>query len=153
MTRARQPKSVSSLLQKSRLQHNTSRLTKLNSLLQSYLKQHNIQGCRIGNLQSGSLIIEIASATWLIRLQFIQSELLSLLRKQSPGLRKIEFKVNPALKIGRVQFKKKPKRVIKRATKMPHDVANSFLALAEEAEPGLKKALQSLAKYSKKGES
>lgn len=150
MTRTRQPKTVSSLLQKSRLQHNTSLITKLNSLLQSYLKQHNIQGCRIGNLQNGSLIIEIADATWLIRLQFIQSELLSLLRKQSPGLRKIEFKVNPTLKVSSNPLKRKPKKVIKRAAKMSNDVAHSFLALAEEAEPALKKALQSLAKYTKK---
>jgi len=33
---------------------------------------------------------------------------------------------------------------------MPADVAESFLALAEDAEPGLKKALRSLAKYTKK---
>jgi len=83
------------------------------------LKQHNIQGCRVGNLQSGSLIIEIASATWLIRLQFIQSELLSLLRKQSPGIKKIEFKVNPTLKVSSTPLKRKPKKVIKRAVKCP----------------------------------
>lgn len=150
MTRARQPKPVSSLLQKSRLQHNTSLLTKLNSLLQSYLKQHNIQDCRIGNLQSGSLIIEIANATWLIRLQFIQTELLSLFRKQSPGLKKIEFKVNPRLKLSNATAKRKTNKVVKRAAKMPTDVANSFLAMADEADPALKKALQSLAKYTKK---
>lgn len=149
MNRSRQPKPVSSFLKQNRLQHDTSLITKLNSLLQSYLKQHNIEDCRVGNLQNGSLLIEIPNATWLIRLKFMQNELLTLLRQQVPGLLNIKFKVNPTLKPLNYKPRKAPKKEIKRAAKIPHDVALSFLALAEDADPALRAALRSLAKYSK----
>lgn len=150
MNRTRQPKSVSSLLNKSALQHDAVLIMALNSLLQRHLKQHNIHGCRIGNLQNGSLLIEIPDATWMMRLQFMRTELLTLLRQRVPSLLRIKIKVNPALsKTSKMQHKP-PKKNIKRATKMPADVAESLLALAEDAEPGLQKALRSLAKYSKK---
>ncbi|HEY5715474.1 MAG TPA: DciA family protein [Psychromonas sp.] len=149
MNRARQPKSVSSLLNKSGLQHDMALITKLNSLLQRYLKQHNIQGYRIGNLQNGSLLIEIPDATWMMRLQFMRTELLTLLRKQVPALVRINIKVNPALSKSTKKQHLQPKKSIKRAEKMPADVADSLLALAENAEPELQAALRSLAKYCK----
>ena len=149
MNRTRKPKPVSLLLKKSGLQHNTSLITKLDSLLQSCLKQHNIQGCRIGCLQNGSLLIEIPDATWQLRLQFIRNELLTQLRQQVPGLLNIKIKVNPRLKQVAKKSKDKPQKAIKRASKMPNDVAQSFLALAEDADPALQAALRSLAKYSK----
>ena len=151
MNRTRKPKPVSLLLKKSRLQHNTSLITKLDSLLQSYLKQHNIPGCRIGSLQNGSLLIEIPDATWQLRLQFLRNELLSLLRQQLPGLLNIKIKVNPILKQTAKRSKNQAQKVKvnKRASKMPDDVAQSFLALAEDADPELQKALRSLAEYKK----
>ncbi|MCW8994683.1 MAG: DciA family protein [Psychromonas sp.] len=149
MNRTRKPKPVSFLLKESGLQHNTSLITKLDSLLQSFLKQHNIQGCRIGNLQNGSLLIEIPDATWQLRLQFMRNELLTQFRQQVPGLLTIKIKVNPKLKKTAVKPQKRSQKSIKRASKMPHDVAQSFLALAEDADPALQSALRSLAKYSK----
>lgn len=149
MNRSRQPKPVSSLLKQNRLQHDTSLITKLNSLLQSYLKQHNIEDCRVGNLENGSLLIEIPNANWLIRLKFMQNELLTLLRQEMPGLLKIKIKVNPALKPVNHKPQKMPEKDIKRAEKMPDDVAQAFLALAKDADPALRAALRSLAKYSK----
>ena len=148
MNRTRKPNPISLLLKKNGLQHNTSLITKLNSLLQSYLKQHNIQGCRIGSLQNGSLLIEIPDATWLIRLNFMRNELLSQFRIHVPSLLKIKIKVNPRLKERAVKTQPGRKKIIKRASKMPQDVAQSFLTLAEGASPELQKALRSLAKYS-----
>ncbi|GLS89840.1 hypothetical protein GCM10007916_09070 [Psychromonas marina] len=141
---------MAQLLKKSELQYNQPLFTKLDSLLQSFLKQHNIDGCRLGNLQNGSLLIEIPNATWMVRLQFMRNDLLSLLRQASPGLLKINIKVNPRLSITKNIPKKNKNRVKKRASKMPSDVADSFLAMADDAEPALKKALQSLAQFSKK---
>ena len=149
MNRTRKPKPVSLLLKKTGLQHDTSLITKLDSLLQSCLKQHNIQGCRIGSLQNGSLLIEIPDATWQLRLQFIRNELLTQMRQQVPGLLNIKIKVNPRLKQATKKSKSGPKKAIKRASKMPNDVAQSFLAMAEDADPELQKALRSLAKYKK----
>ena len=117
-------------------------------VLQSYLKQHNINDCRIGNIENGSLILETPTSIWLQRLQFIRSELLTELRQHHPSLTKIKIKVNPELaKVSPSQLKKNT-LVKKRAEKMSKDVADSFLALAEDADPKLKKALQSLAKFS-----
>lgn len=149
MNRTRKPKTVSSLLQKNKLQHDTNLIIKLDSLLQSYLKQHNIHGCRIGNLINGCLLIEIPDATWQIRLQFIKNELLTELRCYIPSLLNIKIKVNPRLKTVEKKNVSKPQKNIKRATKMSVDVAQSFLSLADNADPELQKALRSLAKYSK----
>jgi hypothetical protein len=149
MNRTRKPKPVSFLLQKNKLQHNTNLITKLDSLLQSYLKQHNIKECRVANLQKGNLVIEIADATWQLRLQFMRNELLTHLRQQVPGLLNIKIKVNPKLKQVAKKNENRPAKAIKRASRMPNDVAQSFLALAEDADPALQAALRSLAKYSK----
>ena len=153
MNRRRQPKPVAQLLNKSGLQYDLPLFTKLDSLLQSFLKQHNINGCRLGNLQNGSLLIEIPNANWMMRLQFMRNDLLSLLRQASPGLLKINIKVNPRLSIDKSISKKNKPKIKIRAAKMPEDVADSFLALAEDADPALKKALQSLALFSQKKDS
>jgi len=141
---------MAQLLKKTELQYNQPLFTKLDSLLQSFLKQHNINGCRVGNLQNGRLLIEIPNANWMVRLQFMRNDLLSLLRQASPGLLKIDIKVNPRLSELKNNLKKPTKKVEKRAVKMSADIADSFLDLAEDADPALKKALQSLAQFSKK---
>lgn len=150
MNRTRKPKAISFLLKKSELQHNTNLISKLDILLQSTLKQHNIQGCRIGNFQNNQLLIEIPDATWQLRLQFIRNELISVLRKEVPGLLNIKIKVNPRLKQTKNNPKSKVKKTMKRASKMPSDVAQSFLDLANASDPALQKALRSLAEYSQK---
>ena len=152
MNRRRQPETVAQLLKKSGSQYDLPLFTKLDSLLQSFLKQHNIEGCRVGNLQNGSLLIEIPNANWMMRLQFIRNDLLSSLRQVSPGLLKINFKVNPRLSIDKNSPKKTKNRPKIRATKMSEDVADSFLALADDADPQLKKALLSLAQFSQKAD-
>ena len=85
-----------------------------------------------------------------MRLQFMRNDLLSLLRQASPGLLKINIKVNPRLSIDINKPKKVKNITKKRATRMSQDVADSFLALAEDADPALKKVLQSLARFSQK---
>ena len=147
-THKKQPKPITLLLKKNHYQQNTSLITKLDMVLQRYLKQHNISDCRIGNIENGSLVVETPSSIWLQRLQFIRSDLLSELRQHHSSLLNIKIKVNPHLvKLSKPELKKN-KLVKKRAKKMSEDVAQSFLALAENADPQLKKALQSLAKFS-----
>ena len=144
----KQPKPIALLLEKNSYQKSTSLITKLDMVLQRLLKQHNISGCRIGNIENGTLIIESPTSLWLQRLQFIRSDILSELRTHHSSLVSIKVKVNPALaKVAPSQLKTN-KPVKKRAQKMSKDIADSFLALAENADPKLKKALQSLAKFS-----
>jgi len=145
----KQPKPIASLLQKSNYQKNTSMITQLDAVLQAYLQRHQIKGCRIGNIKQGNLIIESPTSLWLQRLQFMQSDLLSELRLHQPSIMKVKIKVNPDLaKISSPQLKKN-KLVKKRAEKMSQEIAESFLSLADNADPKLKKALISLAKFSK----
>ncbi|MEH6454419.1 MAG: DciA family protein [Psychromonas sp.] len=150
MNRTRQPNRLSTLLKKSGFDHDMALNSKLDSLLQSHLKQYNIDGCRIGNFQNGSLLIEIPNATWMMRLQFMRTELISLLRQQAPSLARINIKVNPKLAKKAVSQQKKSLKNIKRASKIPADVADSLLALADDSDPELKAALRSLASYTKK---
>ena len=56
MTRICQPKPISSLLEKNSLQHDASLMTQLDILLQRHLKQHKIDGCRIGKLKMGACL-------------------------------------------------------------------------------------------------
>lgn len=144
----KQPKPIATLLKTNNFQRSTSLITKLDMVLQRYLKQHNINGCRVGNVENGSLLIETPTAIWLQRLQFMRSDLLSELRQHHSLLINLKIKVNPELaKLTPAQIKiNKP--IKKRAQKMSQDVADSFLALAENADPALKKALLSLAKFS-----
>lgn len=143
----KKPKTIASLLEKTPFQQSTSLITELNTILQRILKSHHIPRCRIGSINGGSLLIESPSAIWLQRLQFIRSELLFEFRQHHPSIINIKVKVNPEL--AKVPVKEiKSKRPKKRATKMSSDVAASFLALADNADPKLRKALQSLAKFS-----
>ncbi|TEW54915.1 DUF721 domain-containing protein [Psychromonas sp. RZ22] len=147
-THKKQPKSIASLLKKNNYQQSTSLISKLDIILQRFLKQHQISGCRIGNIENGSLIIESPTSIWLQRLQFIRSDILSELRQHHSSLISIKIKVNPELAKVSPSVLKKNKPIPKRAQKMSKDIADSFLALAENADPKLKKALQSLAKFS-----
>lgn len=145
----KQPKSIASLLKKNHYQQSATLITKLDMVLQSILKQHHISGCRIGNIENGSLLIETPASIWVQRLQFIRSELLSELRKHHRALISIKIRVNPGLaKVSNKQVKKKI-TTQKRAEKMSHEVAESFVALAENADPKLKSSLLSLAQFSK----
>ena len=137
-------------MKNSHFQIEGARNSKLNILLQSFLKQHNITDCRVGNVKNGQLLIEVPTSTWKIRLQFMQSEILSVMRSKVPSLIKIKVVVNPRLNISQSKVEKLKKVAIKRAALMPRDIAESFLAIAKDADPTLKSALISLAQYSKK---
>lgn len=144
----KQPKPISALLKVTNFQQNALLIKKLDIVLQRYLKRHNISGCRVGNVENGSLLIESPTSLWLQSLQFMRSDILSELRQHHSSIINIKIKVNPLMaKLATAQIKiNKP--VKKRAQKMSRDVADSFIALAENADPKLKKALLSLATFS-----
>lgn len=54
--------------------------------------------CRIANFRQGILVLEVANASWLMRLRYEQSSLLSALREQIlPSLSSIDIRINPDL--------------------------------------------------------
>ncbi len=54
--------------------------------------------CRVANYRQNVLVLETASAAWMMRLRYEQSHLLSALRAQIlPSLASIDIKINPTL--------------------------------------------------------
>ena len=150
MLKTRQPQSISRIMKNNNLQQKSMRISQLNSLLQSILKQHNIIDCRIGNVKNGRLILEVPAAMWKLRIQFMQNEILRILRSKEPSIIQMKIIVNPRLATNTQKIKQINIKSIKKTYLMPKDIAKAFLLLAENADPTLKKALRSLAQYAQK---
>ena len=98
--RYNEPQMLTSILSQqtclSEIKEKTFALNKLadviNELLPSLLRQQY----RIANYRQGVLVLEVSSASWLTRLRYEQSNLLSGIRKQIlPSLSSIQYKINP----------------------------------------------------------
>jgi hypothetical protein len=149
MVRKRKPQSVSTLLSTNALQQGLHtkalQIAHMNSLLQTYLKKHNIDQCRVGNVMNGQLLLETGHAAWRTRLNFMRSDLISFFRQYEPRIRSLKIEVNPRLanvKNNTKNLKKIPKQ--KRSV-MSEDIASAFIALGETVDPDFKKILNSLA--------
>ena len=80
------------------IQQRTIALNKLNRAVRSILPAQLHPWCRVANFRQGILVIETANASWLMRLRYEQSSLLSALRAQIlPSLISIDIRINPAL--------------------------------------------------------
>lgn len=78
------------------VQQKIIQLRQLNQALQALLPLPLPRWCRVANYRQGILVIETASASWLLRLRYEQMRLLSALRQQLlPALAAIEFRINP----------------------------------------------------------
>ncbi|HIP76224.1 MAG TPA: DUF721 domain-containing protein [Psychromonas hadalis] len=149
MTRKRKPQSFSNLLSKNTLQYDLHQkalqIKRLNSLLQTYLKKHNIDECRVGNSTNGRLLIETANAAWRTRLSFMRMDLISFFRQYEPSITSLKIEVNPALHLVKNSHKAQKTPPKQKISVMPEDVASSFRALGETLDPDFQKILQSLA--------
>jgi len=75
-------------------------LLKLNQAVAGLLPAPLKTWCRVANFRQGVLIIETANASWMMRLRYEQSTLLSALRAQIlPSLSSIDIRINPTLAI------------------------------------------------------
>ncbi|MGK2959886.1 MAG: DUF721 domain-containing protein [Candidatus Malihini olakiniferum] len=73
-------------------------LLKLNLAVKGLLPPQLHQWCRIANYRQDHLMLETANASWLMRLRYEQSTLLSALRAQIlPSLASIDIRINPVL--------------------------------------------------------
>ncbi|CCG88285.1 DUF721 domain-containing protein [Erwinia piriflorinigrans] len=99
------PQSIESFFdqaqEQSVLQHVQQRaiaLNKLNRAVQGVIPSQLHPWCRVANFRQGILVIETANASWLMRLRYEQSSLLSALRAQIlPSLTSIDIRINPSL--------------------------------------------------------
>lgn len=133
----------------SQIQERINALSKLtyavNELLPSPLKQQ----CRIANYRQGVLVIQVSSASWLTRLKYEQSNLLSTLRqKLLPSLSSIQYQIDPNMTVKVSQQVDSVKNVPILGVMTPES-AMCLYALAESAPDSLKKQLIKLANHAK----
>ncbi len=73
-------------------------LLKLNRAVQHFLPAQLHPWCRVRNVRQGVLILEVANASWMMRLRYEQSILLSTLKEKIlPSLSSIDIKIYPGL--------------------------------------------------------
>lgn len=75
-------------------------LNKLNRAVQGIIPVSLRPWCRVANFRQGILVLEAANASWMMRLRYEQSSLLSALRTQIlPSLTSIDIRINPSLAV------------------------------------------------------
>jgi len=80
------------------IQQRAIALNKLNRAVQGILPAQLHPWCRVANFRQGILVLETANASWMMRLRYEQSNLLSALRAQIlPSLTAIDIRINPSL--------------------------------------------------------
>ncbi|ACT05499.1 protein of unknown function DUF721 [Dickeya chrysanthemi Ech1591] len=80
------------------IQQRALALLKLNRAVHALLPTALRPYCRVANYRNGLLVLETASANWLMRLRYEHPALLSALRAQIlPSLVTIDIRINPAL--------------------------------------------------------
>ncbi|WP_075182221.1 DUF721 domain-containing protein [Pantoea sp. 1.19] len=73
-------------------------LVRLNRAVQGLLPATLHPWVRVANYRQGILVLEVANASWMMRLRYEQSALLSALRAEIlPSLAAIDIRINPAL--------------------------------------------------------
>ncbi|MGE9550958.1 DUF721 domain-containing protein [Erwinia amylovora] len=82
------------------IQQRAIALNKLNRAVQGVLPAPLHPWCRVANFRQGILVLETANASWMMRLRYEQSSLLSALRAQIlPSLTAIDIRINPSLAV------------------------------------------------------
>ncbi|WP_413727147.1 DUF721 domain-containing protein [Sodalis sp. RH19] len=80
------------------IQQRAVALLKLNQAVAALLPAPMKPWCRVANFRQGVLVLETANASWMMRLRYEQSRLLSALRAQIlPSLSSIDIRINPTL--------------------------------------------------------
>lgn len=78
----------------------TAWILKLNGIVNILLPASLRPWCRVGNFRNGIIILECANASWMMRLCYEKTQLLSALRvKTLASLSSIDIKINPILAI------------------------------------------------------
>lgn len=140
------------------VQQRAAALLKLNRAVKGLLPTPMQPWCRVGNYRQGVLVLEIANASWMMRLRYEQPALLSALRAQIlPSLSSIDIRINPSLmvktenlsqdneKTGRSKGPLPPVRQISKQS------ADELRLLASRSPEKLRKALERLAEMAGEG--
>ena len=162
------PQSIDILLgslaapEKNSLQHIQQRavaLLKLNRAVAGLLPAPLQPWCRVANFRQGVLILETANASWMMRLRYEQSRLLSALRAQIlPSLSSIDIRINPTLATKGYQATRNSGSGLKngeqtegKQRRLSRQSGESIRLLAARSPEKLQKLLERLAKLAGEG--
>lgn len=133
------------------IQQRAIALNKLNRAVHGVIPAQLRPWCRVANFRQGILVIETANASWLMRLRYEQSSLLSALRAQIlPSLTSIDIRINPSLAAkghesvqeSSIQAQKAEKPPIRQLSEQSAEILRS---VASQSPEKLKKILERLA--------
>lgn len=145
--RDHRPVSTETILSKStmsQLQARAQEISALNNAIQSILSTNITEHCRVANIKSSTLILEVTSAAIKMRLDRDRLYLLNQLRQQGYArLISIEIKINPSLYRVQPRVKEKPEHSL--SPPISDTTASYLRIIAHHAPDKLKKRLESLA--------
>ncbi|WP_202112714.1 DUF721 domain-containing protein [Gilliamella sp. Pas-s95] len=134
----------------SEIKDRTFALSKLSNIVDELLPSLLKQQCRVANYRQGVLVLEVSSASWLTRLKYEQSNLISEIRKNIlPSLSSIQYKINPNISTKLSQCHCQASKLSLLSSVMTPKSAMFLYALAENAPDKLKKQLIKLANHAK----
>ncbi|OTQ60039.1 DUF721 domain-containing protein [Gilliamella sp. A7] len=152
--RDNEPKVLTSLLSQgallSKIKERSIALNQLSKVIDELLPTPLNQQYRIANYRQGVLILEVSSASWLTRLKYEQSNLLSGIRQKIlPSLSSIQYKINPTIATNYSQSVILSDKNVKISNVISKQTAIYLNTVAEQAPDKLKKQLIKLANHAK----
>lgn len=133
------------------IQQNAKVIIKLNRIVGDLLPTELKLMCRVANYRNNIMVIEVANASWMTRLNYEKINLLSALRTSIlPSLSSIDIRINPDLMRKTRQnssFNKQtaPFKQKKNERKISLETADQLLKLAKRSPKGLKEKFERLA--------
>ncbi len=151
--RDHRPTTTDELIESSRLsklQQHAKEIIEINLILQSLLPRGIEPHIRAANIRGGHLVLEAASASIKMKVDYDRLNILNQLRNKGFGkLISIEIKINPAI----YRTQKSAIETQKEATPRPplsDNAAACLLMVAQGANPKVKQRLENIAKLAKK---
>lgn len=133
------------------IQRNAKAILKLNRVVKSLLPAEIKPMCRVANYRNNIMVIEVANASWMTRLNYERTNLLSALRSSIlPSLSSIDIRINPDLIRKSKQNSSLNKQSVnqkenRNQRQISRQTAEQLLRLAEKSPKGLKERFERLA--------
>ncbi|MCS0352621.1 DciA family protein [Vibrio ordalii] len=128
-----------------KIQQHATEILALNKVLNKLLPKGTADHVRAANVRGGHLIVEVASASIKMKLDYDRLHILNQLRNQGfAKLISIELKINPALYRNRGMKEETVAR-----PPLSENTAQALLMVASSASPKVKKRLENLAKLAR----
>ncbi|ATG16618.1 DUF721 domain-containing protein [Providencia alcalifaciens] len=133
------------------IQRNAKAILKLNRVVKSLLPAEIKPMCRVANYRNNIMVIEVANASWMTRLNYERTNLLSALRSSIlPSLSSIDIRINPDLIRKSKQNSSLNKQSVnqrenRNQRQISTQTAEQLLRLAEKSPKGLKERFERLA--------